>query len=139
MFAITGDDVIVRTKCRNRTDRDRLLSDVEVAKAANLAHAVRLSALFLKPPDQQHLVKHPKQSLTVLVEDCLAVLVGLIDNACRSCVCVLPSLRCLAAHVSLFRLGQISRRPADACKGETRLYATLVSRQVLTNSNFIST
>ena len=36
-------------------DHHRLLADVEVAEAADQAHAVHLPGLFLEPADQQHL------------------------------------------------------------------------------------
>ena len=36
-------------------DHDRLLADVEVAEAADQAHAVELAGLLLEAADQQHL------------------------------------------------------------------------------------
>ena len=36
-------------------DDDRFLADIEVAEAADEAHAVKLAGLFLEAADQQHL------------------------------------------------------------------------------------
>ena len=33
---------------------DRLLADIEMAEAADIAHAVELARLLLEPADQQH-------------------------------------------------------------------------------------
>ena len=35
-------------------DDDGFLADIQVAEAADQAHAVELAGLFLEPPDQQH-------------------------------------------------------------------------------------
>jgi hypothetical protein len=56
-------------------------------------------------------VIHPKQRVAFFVTYRIGILAGLIDNACRTCDCVLAALRRLAAHVSL-SLG--ANQPAEA-------------------------
>ena len=51
-------------------DDDRLLADIEVAEAADQAHAVELAGLLLEAADEQHVAVGVK--LFVLVEGGLA-------------------------------------------------------------------
>ena len=52
MVAVAGYDLIALFQGHLHADDDRLLADVEMAEAADRAHSVELSGLFLKPPDQ---------------------------------------------------------------------------------------
>src|SRR5215831_15290150 len=48
MVAISGDDVIVRPRCRDDSCHDRFLSNVKVAKAANFLGLVFVTRPFFK-------------------------------------------------------------------------------------------
>jgi len=54
VVAVAGDDRIALFKRHLHADHHRLLADVEVAKAADQAHAVHLAGLLLEAADQQH-------------------------------------------------------------------------------------
>ena len=54
VVAIGGDDLIGRLQRHLHADDDSLLADVEVAEAADVAHAVELPGLFLEAADEQH-------------------------------------------------------------------------------------
>ena len=55
VVAVAGDDFVARFERHLHADDDRFLADVEVAEAADQAHAVHLAGLLLEPADQQHL------------------------------------------------------------------------------------
>src|SRR2546421_580177 len=44
------------------------LADIEMAKAADFSEAIGLSALLLKAPDQQHLMKYLHQGVAIFVD-----------------------------------------------------------------------
>ncbi len=53
VIAIAGDDAVpIRVERRLQPDRHRFLTDIEVAKPADQAEAVKLAGLFLEPADQ---------------------------------------------------------------------------------------
>src|SRR5690606_1493410 len=52
MVAVGRDDLISLVGTHLQADDDRLLANVEEAEAADEAHAVKLTGLFLKSPDQ---------------------------------------------------------------------------------------
>ena len=54
VVAIGGDDLVAVGQRHLHADDDGLLADVEMAKAADQAHAVELAGLFLEAADQQH-------------------------------------------------------------------------------------
>src|SRR5262249_47348517 len=54
VVAIGGDDGIAGLQRRLHADDDGLLADVEVAEAADEAHAVKLSRALLEAADRQH-------------------------------------------------------------------------------------
>ena len=54
VIAIGGDDLVALTDRHLHADDDGLLADIEVAEAADIAHAVKLSRLLLETADQQH-------------------------------------------------------------------------------------
>ena len=49
----SNNRVIIRNR-RLHTDDNRLLPNIQVAKAANQAHAIDLSGLLFEPADQKH-------------------------------------------------------------------------------------
>jgi hypothetical protein len=59
MLPIGRHDGILLRERLHRAHRDRLLADIEVEKAADLAEAVELRRLFLEAADAEHL---PQQS-----------------------------------------------------------------------------
>jgi hypothetical protein len=56
VVAIAGDELVTLHHRHLHADDDRFLADVEVAEAADQAHAVHLAGLFLEAADEQH---HP--------------------------------------------------------------------------------
>ena len=54
VIAVRRDDVVVGAKHRDRAGADRLLADVQVAEAADLAERVRLGAALLEAALEQH-------------------------------------------------------------------------------------
>ena len=54
VVAISRNDAVAFLDRRHGADHHRLLADVEVAEAADQAHAVHLPGLFLEAADQQH-------------------------------------------------------------------------------------
>ena len=54
VVAISGDHLVARLKRHLHADDDRFLADVEMAEAADMAHAVELAGLFLEAADEQH-------------------------------------------------------------------------------------
>src|SRR5580704_18037662 len=65
VLAIGRNRVVVGPQGRGRADRHRLLSDVEVEEAADLAEGVHLGRLLLEAPDQRHLRQQPPRQLRV--------------------------------------------------------------------------
>ena len=55
VVAVAGDDLIAVDRGHLHADDDRFLADIEVAEAADQAHAVELPRLLLEAADQQHL------------------------------------------------------------------------------------
>ena len=54
VIAIGGDDLVARLDRHLHADDDRLLADIEMAEAADIAHAVELARLLLEAADEQH-------------------------------------------------------------------------------------
>ena len=54
VVAVTGDDLVARLLRHLHADNDGFLADVEVAEAANQAHAVHLPRLLFEAADRQH-------------------------------------------------------------------------------------
>ena len=54
VIAIGGDDLIALPDRHLHAGDHRLLPDIEVAEAADLAHAVKLAGLLLEAADEQH-------------------------------------------------------------------------------------
>ena len=65
VVAVGGDERVVRPERRHGPGRDRLLADVEVEEAADLAQAVQLGRLLLEAPDEEHLAKEREPLLAV--------------------------------------------------------------------------
>ena len=55
VIAIRGNHRVVAAGRRHHADDDRFLADIQVAEAADQAHAIELPRLFLETADQQHL------------------------------------------------------------------------------------
>jgi hypothetical protein len=55
VVAVTGDDLVALPRRHLHADDDRFLADIEVAKAADEAHAVHLAGLFLEAANVEHL------------------------------------------------------------------------------------
>src|SRR5712692_4705136 len=55
VIAVAGDDLVARLDRQLHADDDGLLADIEVAEAADQAHAVELPGLLLEASDEQHL------------------------------------------------------------------------------------
>src|SRR4051794_15904403 len=58
VITISGDQVIVRARRGDGASDDRLLPNVEVAKAADLLRLILLTRALLETPDQQHQREH---------------------------------------------------------------------------------
>ena len=54
VIAIGGDDLVALADRQLHASDHRLLADIEVAEAADIAHAVKLPRLLLESADQQH-------------------------------------------------------------------------------------
>ena len=61
VVAIGGHDRVALFADRMQADNYSFLTDIEMAETADLAHAIELAGLFLKPPDQQHIAIHGDQ------------------------------------------------------------------------------
>ncbi len=61
VVAIGGDALVAVLRGGLEPDHDRLLADVEMAEAADQAHAVELAGLLLEAADQQHLAVEVEQ------------------------------------------------------------------------------
>src|SRR5207244_5385095 len=57
VLPVTAHDVVVVAECRDGTDGDCLLADVEMAEPADFPQRVRLAGFFFKPADQHHLTQ----------------------------------------------------------------------------------
>src|ERR1700730_12964357 len=58
VIPISGDDVIVRTRCRDCAAHHCLLANVKVTKAADLLSLILLTGAFFETADQQHEREH---------------------------------------------------------------------------------
>jgi hypothetical protein len=58
VIAIRGDEVIIRSRRRNRATDDGFLADVEMAKSTDLLRLVLLAGALLETPNQQHQREH---------------------------------------------------------------------------------
>ena len=54
MMAVGGDELVGLAGREPHADDDRLLADIEMAEAADQAHAEELAGLFLETADEQH-------------------------------------------------------------------------------------
>ena len=54
VITIGGDHLVAGLERHLHADDDGFLADVEMAEAADVAHAVQLSGLFLEAADEQH-------------------------------------------------------------------------------------
>src|SRR5207244_5555687 len=61
MFAIGAVDVVLRAEGRDGAHDGGLLTDVQVAEAADLGQLVHLRGFFLEPPDEEHLAVELEQ------------------------------------------------------------------------------
>ena len=57
VVAVSGYDLVALFQRHLHADDDGFLADIEVAEAADRAHAVELAGLFLEAPDQQHVAQ----------------------------------------------------------------------------------
>ena len=57
VIPVAGDHLVAVALGHLHADDDGFLADIEVAKAADQAHAVHLAGLLLEAPDQQHLLE----------------------------------------------------------------------------------
>src|SRR6478672_7050040 len=56
MIAIAGDDAVLAGRQRRlQPDRDRLLTDIEMAETADQAEPIKLPGALLEAPDEEHL------------------------------------------------------------------------------------
>jgi hypothetical protein len=56
VVTVAGDDLVAPLRDRLHADRDGFLTDVQVAEAADQAHAVKLARALLEAADQQHVL-----------------------------------------------------------------------------------
>ena len=54
VVAVGGDHLVAFVQRHLHADDDRFLADIEMAEAADEAHAVELAGLLLEAADQQH-------------------------------------------------------------------------------------
>jgi hypothetical protein len=54
VVAVGGNHLIPLLQAHLHADNHGFLADIQMAKAANQPHAVKLAGLFLEPADQQH-------------------------------------------------------------------------------------
>ena len=57
VVAIAGDDLVALLQGHLHADHDGFLADIEVAEAADRAHAVELAGPLLEAADQQHVAQ----------------------------------------------------------------------------------
>ena len=99
VIAVAGDDRVVRRDGRLHAPHHRLLTDVEMAEAAEKTHAVELPHLLLEAPQQQHLAVEAEHLLGACV-----VAPGRRELALAS----------LGRHCSPISVQDPERRPAGA-------------------------
>ena len=58
MITIRGDDVIVRTRGRDRADGYRFLANVKMTEATDLLRLILLAGPLFEAPNQQHQREH---------------------------------------------------------------------------------
>ena len=80
--AVRRDPRVVVRKCRLRPDRDRLLTIIEMAEAADVAHLVLRVIYDLEATDGQHLV----QVVQHLLLRCCRFLRGAVNHCIVACV-----------------------------------------------------
>ena len=78
VIAIAGDHLIAVFLGHFHADDDGFLADIEVAEAADQAHAVHLAGLLLEAADQEHLAQRLELLLLAEFRD-LAVMQAPID------------------------------------------------------------
>src|SRR5574338_1126606 len=64
MFEISGDNPIVSPQRLHCANGDRLFTDVEMKKTANLAEAIELYTFFFEASDAEHLAQQRQQMLS---------------------------------------------------------------------------
>jgi hypothetical protein len=64
---VGAEEVVVGPQQAHRADGDRLLADVEVEEAADLALHVDLRAALLEAPDEEHVPVQPSASSFVIL------------------------------------------------------------------------
>ncbi len=57
VIAVSGYDLVALLERHLHTDDDGFLADIEMAEAADRAHAIELAGLLLEAPDQQHVAQ----------------------------------------------------------------------------------
>jgi len=125
VVAIGGDDGIAGLADRLQADNHGFLADIEVAEAADLAHAVKLAGLFLEPPDQQHVAIHGDQ----------IVLRGQVVGRRRAAGCLRrPSGRALAC--CFYRFGHLAPPVRKAILSARRLDGMLFCEGFTEKGNF---
>ena len=72
VIAISGDEVIVGPRGRDRAGDDRFLADVKMTEAADLLRLILLARALLKTPDQQH-QRRASRLRRVAPRGCMAV------------------------------------------------------------------
>ena len=82
VIAIAGDHLIAVFFGQLHADDDRFLADIEVAEAADQAHAVHLAGLLLEAADQEHLAQRLELLLLAEFRD-LAVMETPIDGGAK--------------------------------------------------------
>jgi hypothetical protein len=58
MIAVGGDNVVIITNGSDSAGHNRFLTDVKVAKTADLLRLILLAGAFLETPNQQHQREH---------------------------------------------------------------------------------
>ena len=125
MVAVAGDHAVARLQRVLDADRHGLLADIEVAEAADQAHAVELAGLLLEAADQQHLAVVAEQllgrlgPLAALAADFADVLaaIRLSSSLCTASAVApgRPRRQCsLHGFGYSAKRGQPSRRPAPS-------------------------
>lgn len=57
VITVSGYDLIALLERHLHPDDDGFLADIEMTETTDRAHAVELTSLLLKPPDQQHVAQ----------------------------------------------------------------------------------
>src|SRR5262249_44379444 len=65
MLTVRGQNVVSGLDRRDRTDRDRLLTDIEVKEATHLAAGIRPRRLFFKAADANHIAVKRKHEISI--------------------------------------------------------------------------